>query len=338
MLLIVSHHYVVNSGVTEHISQSIDVNSVFFWLFGMWGKTGINCFVMITGYFMCRSRITLRKFLKLVGAVVFWNFVCYSAFAIAGYGHITVKQYLFQLLPIQGVNDYFMSCFILFWLTIPFLNILIHHLTRRQHLQLIALSLFIYTFLRHIPYIEVRMNYVSWFIVLYFVASYIRLYPDHVWRSESTKAWGWLTLGCVLLAMGSVVQRLYADRLAGRPFAPYWLVTDSNAVLAFAVGVCSFIWFKNLRIPHSRFINAVGATTFGVFLIHTCGDIMRQWLWQDVVDCVSHINAPHYYIYAPVAVLCVFVVCSLLDWLRMQTVERWGLTLYDRWEAKRKQS
>lgn len=338
MLLIMSHHYVVNSGLTEHINQSLDASSVFFWLFGMWGKPGINCFVMITGYFMCCSRITLRKFVKLVGEVIFWNFVCYTAFAITGYGHITAKAFFVHLLPVLGVKDNFMSCFILFWLTIPFLNILIHNLSRRQHLQLIALSLFIYTFLRHLPYSEVYMNYVSWFIVLYFIASYIRLYPEHIWRGESAKAWGWLTLVTVLLAMGSVVQRLVADRMAGRAFSPYWLVTDSNAVLALAVGVTSFIWFKNLHIPHSRFINAVGATTFGVFLIHTNGDVMRQWLWRDVVDCVGHVKVPHYYIYAPAAVICIFVVCCLLDWLRIHTVEKWGMSLYDQWEAKRKLS
>ncbi len=67
MLLIVAHHYVVNSGLMEvMMSQPTSGKSIFLSLFGMWGKTGINCFVLITGYFMCRSEITLRKFLKLL--------------------------------------------------------------------------------------------------------------------------------------------------------------------------------------------------------------------------------------------------------------------------------
>lgn len=72
MFMIVAHHYVVNSGLMDVMKEApTSPNSIFFYLFGMWGKTGINCFVMITGYFMCKSNITIRKFLKLVLEVIF---------------------------------------------------------------------------------------------------------------------------------------------------------------------------------------------------------------------------------------------------------------------------
>ena len=67
MLCIIAHHYVVNSGITEKITQSnvLQWNSVFALIFGWGGKTGINVFVLITGYFMCKSKISLKKFLVL---------------------------------------------------------------------------------------------------------------------------------------------------------------------------------------------------------------------------------------------------------------------------------
>ena len=54
MLCIVAHHYVVNSGLLELIgkTESLTPNSIFLLLFGWGGKTGINCFLMITGWFM----------------------------------------------------------------------------------------------------------------------------------------------------------------------------------------------------------------------------------------------------------------------------------------------
>lgn len=53
MVAIVSHHYVVNSGITNHFDYAnITPNMIFLQLWGMWGKTAINIFVMITGYFM----------------------------------------------------------------------------------------------------------------------------------------------------------------------------------------------------------------------------------------------------------------------------------------------
>lgn len=73
MLVIVAHHYVVNSGIGDIVlnNSAINIKNTFYLIIGGWGKTGINCFVLITGYFMCKSRITIRKFLKLVFEVEF---------------------------------------------------------------------------------------------------------------------------------------------------------------------------------------------------------------------------------------------------------------------------
>lgn len=86
MLLIVAHHYVVNSGVKELIyGEPLKANSIFLFLFGMWGKIGINCFVLITGYFMCKSNITVRKFIKLLMEVYFYRYAVYFVFVLTGY-------------------------------------------------------------------------------------------------------------------------------------------------------------------------------------------------------------------------------------------------------------
>ena len=79
MILIVAHHYVVNSGLTVDggpIDENpTSANSIFLSLFGAWGKVGINCFMMITGYYMCTSKITLRKFLRLMGQIYFYKWI-----------------------------------------------------------------------------------------------------------------------------------------------------------------------------------------------------------------------------------------------------------------------
>lgn len=58
MLAIVAHHYAVNSTVTSLFDPlHPSANQIFLRLWGMWGKTAINVFVLITGYFMCESRL-----------------------------------------------------------------------------------------------------------------------------------------------------------------------------------------------------------------------------------------------------------------------------------------
>lgn len=189
MFMIVAHHYVVNSGLMDVMKETpTSSNSIFFYLFGMWGKTGINCFVMITGYFMCKSNITIRKFLKLVLEVIFYNTLINFIFVALGKVSLSAKVLIFSFIPIKFIAGDFISCFLAFYLTIPFLNILVQNMTKRQHLLLICLCLFIYTFIAMVPIFKLKMNYVSWFCVLYFIASYIRFYLNS--NVNKTQKWG----------------------------------------------------------------------------------------------------------------------------------------------------
>lgn len=87
MLCIIAHHYVVNSGITGEITREnvMTLNSLFCLIFGWGGKTGINCFVLITGYFMCKSDISAKKFMKLFFEMEFYKIIFYLIFIVSGY-------------------------------------------------------------------------------------------------------------------------------------------------------------------------------------------------------------------------------------------------------------
>lgn len=325
MLLIVMHHYVVNSGLAElAFTTPLASKSVFLFLFGAWGKTGINCFVLITGYFMCESHITLRKFLKLLLEIIFYNIVIYTIFVISGYVPLSMMGIAHALWPIWTIGSGFVSCYLVFYLAIPFLNILVHNLSKRQHLLLIALSLGIYTVLDTLPVIQVRMNYVSWFCVLFFIASYIRLYSRPVFERKSL--WGWVTLCVFVLACASILIRLYIS------FWPYYMLSDSNRFFAVALAFCSFLWFKNMKIKHGNLINTIAASAFGVLLIHANSDMMRQWLWKDTLNNVGHYTdtLPSLMLHAFGCCIAIFLICILIDSIRIRCIERPFFRLLDK--------
>lgn len=333
MLLIVAHHYVVNSGLIGAngplLKDFTSGNSVFLSLFGAWGKTGINCFLMITGYFMCTSKITFRKFLKLIAQIYLYKILLFLIFLATGYETISFDRMVKLLMPFWGFSDGFTSCFIAFWLTIPFLSILVQNLSRRQHQLLLLLSLGIYTLLGSIPTFNITFNYITWFGIIFFISSYIRLYPHPIFERKSL--WGWLSLVSVVLAIASILglRFLFGNRVG----MGYNFVSDSNKFFAVAVAVCSFLWFKNMRIKYSKVINAIGGSTFGVFLIHTRGDAMRKWLWKDLVDCVGHyysMSTVSLILYSFAVVFAVFIICNLIDQLRIATLEKWFFNWYDR--------
>lgn len=183
MIMIVAHHYVMS--VNAVFSESLEsANSIFLSLFGAWGKTGINCFMMITGYFMCTSKITIKKFLKLMLQVYFYQIIIYLIFLIAGKETVSFQRIMVLLMPVWGFSKNFTSCFIAFWLTIPFLTALVQHLNKRQHELLLLLALTLYTLLYQIPKFNVEYNYITWFGIIFFIASYIRLHPCPLLEKE----------------------------------------------------------------------------------------------------------------------------------------------------------
>lgn len=320
MLLIVAHHYVVNSGLGEVLQESpLSGHSIFFYLFGAWGKTGINCFVMITGYFMCRSQITLRKFLKLIFEILFYNIIIYAIFVATGYEHLSLSG-IENLIPMRNLNTNFTSCFLVFFFCIPFLNVLVQHLDKRKHQYLIGLSLFIYTLHGTLPHTSVDMNYVSWFCVIYFIASYIRLYP--LPYDRNVKIWGISTLVCIIISVCSILGVLYLNTYHHTDLPPYRYVSDSNALLAVLTAICSFMYFKNVHIPQSKFINIIGGSTFGVLLIHANSDSMHQWLWKDTLNIIGHYNDKLFWLYSIIIVIFVFLICIKIDQIRILLFEK----------------
>lgn len=335
MLMIVAHHYVVNSGLMSKggliIENPESLNSLWLIVFGAWGKVGINCFLMITGYFMCKSSITFKKFLKLLLQIYFYKLLLYPIFLVAGYESLSPFRLVKLIMPFWGIDDSFVGCFLVFYLTIPFWNILINNMSSRLHLLLILLLIVSYTLLGSVPSFDVSFNYVTWFGIIYLLAAYIRLYPLSVF--ENRKLWGWSSLGCVVLAIASMLllNHLFTSKQESTSII-YHFVADSNKIFAVAIAVSTFLWFKNMNIEYSKVINTFGAATFGVLLIHANSNAMRTWLWQDTIDVVGHYTLPlgQLVLFSIVVVLAIFIICNLIDQLRIATLERYFFAWYDK--------
>lgn len=321
MFCIVAHHYAVNSGLISMLPQNgvIDIKTVFLLIFGCGGKIGINCFVLITGYFMCESKITKKKFMKLILEVYFYLILFYMIFLVTGYTQFSMMGLLKTLFPFFTVQSNFTACYLLFYLFIPFLNKLIHVMSEKEHLLLLGLCLTIYTILPSFAMANVTFNYITWFMIVYMLAAYIRIY-DKKWFSD-TKLWGKLTVMSLMLSWISVVSVYCLGTKIGHPSYGYFFVSDSNKILAVSTAVCAFMLFKNIHIKQSEFINTIAASTFGVLLIHANSDTMRQWLWHDVFNNMGYFNSPFLILHAIFSVSLIYIICTIIDQLRIRLIE-----------------
>ena len=320
MFLLVCSHYVHNSGLLDVLYNApLNIKPVLMFIFGMWGKPVINCFVLITGYFMYSSSISIEKYVKLLLEVEFYNVGIWLIFVIMGKETFTLLTLIKVIFPLTSISRNFVSCYLVFYLFIPFINILIEHINEKQHLCLLGGMLCVYTVLGTVPRFDVEMNYVSWFFVLYLIASYIRKYARAFFRKK--KLWVLLFFLTYLLCIVSIIVGAYFSKTLNMRLA-YYLIEDSNKPLALLLSLSLFVVFINIDIKDSKLINTLAKTTFGILLIHANSDVMRNWLWVNTFCCVEQYHLNHWLLLAICSVIIVFLVCAIIDLLRIYFLEK----------------
>ncbi len=319
MLSLISHHFIVNSGITDLYNMSdISANMIFAQIFGMWGKTAINIFTLITGYFMVRSDLTVKKIFKLITTAIFYVYGFYFFFLIIGYETFSIKAMVKVILfiPLEAGKLYTGSM-IMMLLFIPFVNILIRGLSKRKFQQLLMLLLFYFsalsTFLRNDNF-----DFVFWMLTVYMIGGYIRLYPGK-WDNKKTGLLS--TIISILTMVSSIICIDFIGVKIGFE-EYYYFLQDANKILAVMAAFSIFILFKNLNMKNYNWINRVASATFGVLLFHANTAVMRRFLWVDVFRNAEYYMKKDFILYACSVVVLVYVIAVVIELLRIRFVEQ----------------
>ena len=329
MLLIVAHHLVVHSGVRDELGamslHPYDPKTFFLLLCGMWGKVGINCFLLITGYFMCTQHITKRKLLKLFVWIYTYKFSLFFIFSLFGKEECSILRLCKLILPFWHIQNSFVPCYLLFWLTIPYLNILIRSMKHTEYLLLLLLLLGVYTIWGSNPFVIVDYNYIVWFGVVYLIGAYIRLYPMECFAKH---LWGWATIASMIIACLFTVVIYTTSNID-----PWFFTSDCNKILAVVISVCSFLWFKNMKMGYKPIINYIAVSTFGVLLIHDGSEVMRCWLWKELIPINSIYYQLSFFTFMSsciCTVIALYIVCTIIDRIRIKAMEEPLFNLYNK--------
>lgn len=160
-------------------------------------------------------------------------------------------------------------------------------------------------------------EYIGWYVTVYLIGAYLRLYPFPF--SKNVKQCAALALTMFLLCMLSIIAFTYIPWL---PKQVFYCVSDSNKILAIASAVSFFLFFNSIQLKPSRVINTLASATFGIFLIHANGPTMRHWLWNDTLKNVTYFNSDYLWLHAVVSVVLVYAVCCCLDLIRQYLLEK----------------
>ena len=178
MYLIVLNHFASHGGFTFE-AQTLSVPR-FWWNFlVMGGSLGVDVFVLISGYYLVYDRKSLfntRKILKFWGQIFFYSIAIYGAACLLGITEFDVHKLPETLFPITYGAWWFASTYFVLYLVHPFLNILLYNLDKAAYKKLLLLLLVMWCLIPTITQKSFQGNYFLWFVTLYCVAGYIRIY------------------------------------------------------------------------------------------------------------------------------------------------------------------
>lgn len=278
-LIVLSHviqtltepNYVLGIGEGTFINiatATTDLNVLLLALFRICGALGNNMFFICSAWFLVNSKkMSLKKVIHMIldvwiiNMIVFWGL---HAIGIQFQVSDTVRTFF----PTTFANNWYITCYLLFYLIYPFLNRMLEQLNISEHFALTSFLFMIYFIIPVLPLEEINLffaNELVIFLATYVIVSFIKIYKNE-W-TENLK----LNKGILFVSIVSyVVLILSVDYLRLR--TNYFLNrlvrwNMNNSLFMFLIAFSSFNMMKKKKFIN-RTINYFSSLSLLVYIFH----------------------------------------------------------------------
>ncbi len=320
MILIIAHHYSVHGFMIKDIEFSRNKYIIDFLSLG--GKLGVNCFIFISGYFSIKSKFTIKKLLKLEGQVLFYSisFLILFLTVLTPIEPIGMRLVLKSFLPIIYSFYWFATTYIVLMILSQYINTLILNINKTTHAKLICILVFIWSIIPNFTFGNLSYSVLGWFITLYLIATYIRIYIDisNINLKLNKRI---MIITTLILFLSVIVFNYLGNKYNINVFlsnSTYFKKDNSILILIISVSLfltcLSYNWYNSI-------INIIASTTFGVYLIHD-NYFVRPFIWKTIFHCEENYYSNHLIIHAIFSIIIVYISCTFIELLRQITIEK----------------
>lgn len=272
MFMIVVHHFATNVWYPgmAHLPTPNSTAETIVLLSHCLLFIGVNCFVLISGYF--RIKTSFRGFIQLYGFYAFYAlliaFVQY--FGDAQYVGMPMWEKCFHiavhsLMPWDNNNFWFLNAYLGLFMVAPLLNAAIANLTKSAYFRILVLLTILNVIFGNFFSIDLLNTWgfcVAQFVYLYMIGGFIR---NHV-PINSIKTSRWLNFGAYILSAmiwGALVAvQVFQFSFLGRFFKAFSY--NNLFVLTAAIGFFLFMLSFDIK---SRAINWLASSCLAAYLL-----------------------------------------------------------------------
>ena len=95
-----------------------------------------------------------------------------------------------------------------------------------------------------------------------------------------------------------------------------YFFVNNYSIFTLSLAYFLFIFFKNLKIKNSTFINKIASSTLGIYLIHE-NIFIKPIIWKKIFPADIYYDKAYFLILALCKIFFVFITCLIIDKLRI---------------------
>ncbi len=331
MILIILHHYALHGGLIE--IERAGINKAIGAIILIGGKIGVNLFVLITGYFLIESKLKVKKILKLIGQVLFYTVSFFIIGTIIN-GNYSFEEIKKSFLPITFNTYWFITAYIGIYVLSPFINKFVKSIKQEKLMVLIVILLILFSLIGFVSSSSGYMGNLQWFLLMYIVGAYIRLYDFEFITKKKIKLFS--VIGYCILIIGAIIS-VFISQYSGIFFKLFRKAINMNSIVIFIESVLLFLTFKNLEIKANNVINVFGKYSFGVYLFHD-NFIFKSFLWKNILKIENFYFANPYFLILHIlgCTIGIYLVGTLIELIRVKIIEEpiFKIKKFDKWFEK----
>lgn len=290
------------------------------WLLGITVDCAVNCFALISGYVAYEASFRYTNILRIHLTVLFHSLALTFLCAALLPGLLTPPDLLRAFFPmLSNTYWYFTAYFILFFF-MPLLNRGMQYLSKKQADLLLFVMFLLFSVLptaAQIDLFSISSGFsLLWLMALYVTGLYLKKYQDRLRLRKRTLLL--IYLGCVALTW--LLKRLLESVtfLTKGEAVAFYMLTDYCSPTILLSAVALVLLFSSLNIPPAaaKMISFFVPFTFSVYIIHE-HPILRQVLLAQRTAGLSGFRPWLQILLVLLGALCLWLLCSLWDWLRL---------------------
>lgn len=321
MIMLIGHHCVVH-GTGIPATNPLAINKAVALAMIPMGKICFLAFLALSTWFMVTQSFKAVRFLKIWLQVFFYSVVFTIIFVVMSGEILGSSQLLSVFFPIIGNSHGFASAYLALYLLLPFLSKIIKNMTQNQAKWAIVLLIYFQLVSQYfgslVGYAQYFPSEITLFVLCFLISFYLKRWSPKCLNNI------YFTGGVFLLCwMGLVGLYVIQYKMPNITIVNYVLDINKNefGIINIIAGYMFFFTFKNLKIRNSKFVNWVAKSMFGVLLIHD-HNFFRPIVWANIVKVQNWANSTYFIVNFVCNMVFIFVVCVIIDKLRMCIFEK----------------